>query len=181
MKKAENTNKRSLGVFILIMIILLFFVSCEKIPEKDDFSVSKLIDFKLAGYKADKYEFSDVSDFLDNESLEGNMISIHYSSETNGQTTIIAAKTAKTKGVYYLWRHFAKENNALFKASFSSIPFLLGEFSQQKDDTYVYSWFKDKWFFLIETKTEDELKTTRTLLTDFFENAKVINESVIDL
>jgi len=57
----------------------------------------------------------------------------------------------------------------------------LGEFSQQKDDTYVYSWFKDKWFFLIETKTEDELKTTRTLLTDFFENAKVINESVIDL
>lgn len=181
MKKNRRTNKMPFGIFIILIITMLLIVSCEKIPEKDDFSVSKLIDFKLAGYQSERYEFLDVSDFLNNESIEGNMISIGYSSQAGSQTTIIAAKTLKTKGVYYLWRHFAKENDAMIKASFTSIPFLMGEFHREKDDKYVYSWFKDKWFFLIESKTRDDLEKTKTLLTDFFENAKVINESVIEL
>jgi hypothetical protein len=43
------------------------------------------------------------------------------------------------------------------------------------------SWFREKWFFYIESDSSEELETIRIELIDYLENPKVINESVIEL
>ncbi|MEA1884313.1 MAG: hypothetical protein U9N62_07340 [Thermotogota bacterium] len=173
--------KKPLFSVLLIIFVMLFLTSCGEVPEKDDFTVSTLVDFKLANYKTAEFKFDNVSDFLENDSLEGNMISITYSGKNGGYAKIVSARTTKRKGVYYLWGAFAKENNALFKSSFTSIPFLMGEYKAQEGNLYVESWFKEKWFFYLESDSSEELETIRIQLIDFFENPEVINESVIEL
>ena len=181
MKKTIKKIKKSLSYVFLIIFVMLLLTSCGEIPEREDFTVSTLVDFKIARYKATEYEFTNVSDFLDNEALEGNMISIVYSSNNGTYAKIVSAHTTKSKGVYYLWRAFAKENNALFKSSFTSIPFLMGEYKTENGNLFVESWFKEKWFFYLESDSIEELETIRIQLIDFFENPDGINESVIDL
>jgi len=155
--------------------------SCGEIPEQEDFSVSKFVDFKISNFKATKYQFDNVSDFLKNDSLEGNMITIVYSGKNDVYAKLVSAHTSKSKGVYYLWRDFAKENNVLFKSSFTSIPFLMGEFKAESNNIYAESWFKDKWFFYIESDSLENLESIQIQLIDFFKNPDVINESVIEL
>lgn len=181
MKKITYKMKKNLFAVLLTVFVLLFLTSCGEVPERDDFTVSRLVDFKLANYKATQYEFNSVSDFLENDSLEGNMISIVYSGKNGAYAKIVSAHTTNGKGVYYLWRAFAKENNALFKSSFTSIPFLMGEYKAQEGNLYMESWFREKWFFYIESDSSEDLETIRIELIDYLENPKVINESVIEL
>jgi len=181
MKILTYRMKKAFISFFLVAVIILLLTSCGEVPEKEGFTVSNLVDFKLSNYKATEYEFNNVSDFLDNDSLEGNMISIVYSGINGSYAKIVSAHTTKSKGVYYLWRAFAKENNALFKSSFTAIPFLMGEYKTDKDSLYVESWFKEKWFFYLESDNSEELERIRIQLNDFFENPDVINESVIEL
>jgi len=181
MKKTASNLKQSLFIYFLIIPVVLFLTACGDVPENSDFTVSNLVDFKLSNYKATEYTFDNVSDYLDNDNLQGNMISVVYSGKNGVYARIVSAQTSKGKGVYYLWRAFAKENKALFKSSFTSIPFLMGEYQAQKANRYVLSWFKEKWFFYIECDSSKELESIKMQLVEFFENPKVINESVIDL
>lgn len=181
MRNVSYQMKKSLFPVLLTILAMLMLTSCGEVPEKDDFTISKLVDFKITNYKATQYQFDNVSDFLKNDSLEGNMITIIYSGKNNSYAKLVSAHTTKSKGVYYLWRDFAKENNALFKSSFTSIPFVMGEFKEETNRLYVKSWFKKKWFFYIESDSLQKLESIRIQLIDFIENPDVINESVIDL
>src|SRR6056297_2141795 len=181
MKKMADQSKRFIFSFLIILFTVFFLSSCGEIPKTDDFTVSKLVDLKMTNYKPTEFEFSNVPDFLNKDSVEGNMITIVYSGKNNHYAKLVSAHTTKSKGVYYVWRAFAKENNALFKSSFTSIPFVMGTFKHQEKDIYVESWFKEKWFFYIESDSSEELETIRIQLIEFFENPDVINESVIDL
>ena len=181
MKMLTYRMKQTVFLFLLIVFTMVFLTSCSEVPESDDFTVSNLVDFKLLNYKATQFEFNNITDFLDNDSLEGNMISIVYSGKNGSYTKIVSGHSTKNKGAYYLWRAFAKENNALFKSSFTSIPFLMGEYKAEEGNLYIESWFKEKWFFYLESDSSVELETVRIQLIDFFENPDVINESVIDL
>lgn len=181
MRNTLYKNKRVAIPFLVIVMTVFILSSCGEIPEEGDFTVSKLVDLKITNYKATQYEFYNVSDFLANDSVEGNMITVTYSGKNEGYAKIVSAHTTKAKGVYYIWRDFAKENNALFKSSFTAIPFIMGEYKAEENDLFIDSWFKGKWFFYIESDSVEELESLRFQLIDFFKNPDVINESVIDL
>ncbi len=181
MKTIPNKMKRCLISIILIISVIFLLSSCDEVPKDEDFSVSDLVDLKIINYRATQYEFHNVSDFLKKDDLEGNMITINYSGKNGTDVKIVSAHTTKSKAVYHLWRNFAKENNVLFKSSFTSIPFVMGEFKAENDNLYCESWFKEKWFFYIESDRSEEVEAIRIRLIDFFENPVVINERVIDL
>lgn len=181
MRKKRYEIKRFYFPILLILLMIILLSSCGEVPEQDEFTVSKLVDLKISNYKAIQYEFHNVSDYLSNDSLEGNMIIVTYNSKGNTHAKIVSAHTTKLKGVYYLWRDFAKENNALFKSSFTAVPFVMGEYKIENDNLFVDSWFKDKWFFYIESETPEGLESIRTQVIEYFKNPDVINESVIDL
>jgi len=181
MKKiTARSNPLVLPILFLFLSVFLF-TSCSEVPEKEGFSVSKFVDLRLSGYTPVQLEFSNVSDFLDNDKIEGNMITIVYSGKNDEHTKIVCAQTSQSRGVYYIWRAFAKENNRLFLSSFTSIPFLMGEFQAEINEQYINSWFKEKWFFYLESDSSEALKQVRNQLIEFIKNPDVINESVIDI
>jgi predicted small secreted protein len=174
---------------IIAAVVLLIFSlsSCRKVPG-EDMDVSRLIDFRLNNFKATKFEFDEIGDFLENESFKGNMVQIHYNRSFKNEVVnstdfivMVAAKAENNRSAYKLWRVFAGENDASFKAAFSTLPFFKGEYSHETDDAYIISWYDGKWFFFIKTSTEVLRDTMKMNLETFFENDTVVNESVIDI
>ena len=181
MKKLTPKSNRFVFPFLFLLLSVFLFTSCSEVPDKEDFSVSKFLDLRLSEYKPVHLEFSNVSDFLDNDKIEGNIITIVYDGINNRHAKIVCAHTTQSRGVYYVWRAFAKENNQLFQSSFTSIPFLMGEFKAEVNERYIDSWFKEKWFFYLESDSAEALKQIRNQVIEFFKNPGVINESVIDI
>jgi len=171
-----------------MMAALLFSLSgCQKVPDEAT-DVSQLIDFRINNFKTTKLEFKDIQDFLDDQSFKGNMIEIEYSRSFKDEVVdstdfveIVAAKGENNRTAYKLWRVFAGENDASFKAAFSTIPFLKGEYSHENGSDYIISWYDGKWFFFVKTSTKQLRETIRKNLDTFFENDTVINESVIGI
>jgi len=178
--------KKTLLITMLLIAGLLVLTGCGDIPEDDDFPVSRLIEFRLNGFEKSEYAFTTPGILLDNDSLEGNIVSIQYADERenapeNRTARIVAAKTDSVLTSYRVWRHYARENDAGMKSLLTSFPLYGGSYEISEKGRFLESWFKSDWVFLLESGDETVLEQMKTQIERFFKREKYVNESVIEI
>jgi len=152
---------------------------CNFVP-KEKFHVSSFIDMKFRGLKLDTYSFTSVGDILNKDEYLGNTFQGSYSSEY-GNVFFFAANTKSNKPAYDLWLSFAQSDGQGLQRFFKAIPFYYGSYKDNSINKNVLCWFREKWFFRIETENKDVLEYFYNAVEIFMGGDGINNESVAEI